>query len=138
MGRVQWMEYVLAAEDKELVDLIDVAVDLVVEDEEDEQLLHLSRRDVQLLIDTKTGKEASLGFVIDHVSRPHIHTDGLRKTLAMKGTATRVYGLMSSRRTLVLISRRMFLMNCSMKGSPMITVLFSLRIFSTLLISLCW
>jgi len=40
---------VLATEDEELVDLVDVAVDLVVEDEEDQQLLHLGSRDVQLL-----------------------------------------------------------------------------------------
>ncbi len=48
---------VLATEDEELVDLVDVAVDLVVEDEEDQQLLHLGSRDVQLLHQGATDTE---------------------------------------------------------------------------------
>lgn len=41
--------HVLASEDEKLVDLVDASVHFVVEDEEHQKLLHLRRRDVELL-----------------------------------------------------------------------------------------
>jgi len=53
-------EEVLAAKDEKLMDLVNTSVDLVVQDEEDQELLHFCYSNVQLLIKEKMGEHGSL------------------------------------------------------------------------------
>ena len=118
----------LGDKDQTFIDLVNVAVDFLIENEGDEEILDLFSSNVELLHDvekTLVGRGKSLKRIR---GRGRI-TAGDGRTFATYGIPILVYGLHSLIITCVRIFFKTSSIYCLMNGSSMIVALLSFRIF---------